>query len=335
MPTPNSGVVQRIQLDPRQTEARRQNGPERRLPGARRTLYYNATNHDDAKLSRGSPVPNDSLSLASTRTTCLPCLLYRSTARVDYPSPIPFVAIISTRGSPVVLSMPTKILPRVLLLLANAGCSFIFVKSPPDTGGHATLTRRDCTTSKTAPVFDSIFAGLEGARIIYAATTSDDTYQNNKYLTRGSDIALGAGFAALLVGSAVYGYVQTSRCSRQQSEFSPDVHMPASRPSAKTPPAEHVDSRDPESPWYGEKKTASQRAPSERRSKSHRDSRGRDSVCPAGRSGPAYRSRANLNQSAKPVCPPEASRSIRQHFIAQSDHDLLENGRGGRRFGVA
>lgn len=102
----------------------------------------------------------------------------------------------------------------VSLAASSAGCSFIFVRPPPsvDAGTIDSGSRR-CTTSKVAPVLDTLFTGLQGARIVYAATASDKTYSESQPISRSTDIALGITMAAVFLSSAVYGYVTTAKCS--------------------------------------------------------------------------------------------------------------------------
>lgn len=120
------------------------------------------------------------------------------------------------------------------MAVSSAGCSLIFVKPPPrvDAGTIDTGTRR-CTTSKVAPVLDTLFTGLEGARIVYAATASDSVYKDSQPFGRSTDIALGAAFAALFLSSAIYGYVSTAKCSALKQEPSLVVQNP--RENAQSP----------------------------------------------------------------------------------------------------
>lgn len=117
----------------------------------------------------------------------------------------------------------------LLLLSSSSGCSFIFVRTPPSDGRISTVRSSNCTSSKLAPGFDTAFGALELVRTGMAATADKSVYSNpDAPLSREADIALGAGFAALFVGSAVYGFVNTSRCSRLQNG---DDRAPESRSS--------------------------------------------------------------------------------------------------------
>ncbi len=69
------------------------------------------------------------------------------------------------------------------------------------------------------PVLDTIFTGLEVARVVYAASADDSVYENpNQPLSRGTDVALGLGFTALFLGSSLYGYTATRNCRKYQEE---------------------------------------------------------------------------------------------------------------------
>jgi hypothetical protein len=101
------------------------------------------------------------------------------------------------------------------VLLASSGCSFTFVH-PPSSSGSAAGPRRACTSSKLAPVLDTIFTGAQVVRTAYALSASDSVYDDpTQPLSRGADVGLGVGFAALFLSSAVYGYVNTSECSKR------------------------------------------------------------------------------------------------------------------------
>jgi uncharacterized membrane protein len=94
------------------------------------------------------------------------------------------------------------------LVLVTSGCSFLFVTPPP-----SPPSRRECTTSRLAPVLDSIAAGYEIFRTGYAIAAPDEVYDRIG-VPREADIAVGAGLSALFVGSAIYGYVNTAECER-------------------------------------------------------------------------------------------------------------------------
>lgn len=100
--------------------------------------------------------------------------------------------------------------------LSSTGCSLLFVNAPASPRpGTVVRVASNCTTSQVAPVLDSIFGGLEAARVVYAASADESVYRDpNQPLSRGADIALGLGFTALFVGSSIYGYVATGKCQK-------------------------------------------------------------------------------------------------------------------------
>jgi hypothetical protein len=104
----------------------------------------------------------------------------------------------------------------------------------------------ECTTSKVAPVLDTVFAGLEVARTGYALSQTEADYQGQP-LSRGADIGLGAAFVALFASSAIYGYLKTGSCAdaKEQQERArqrflapppPPPPPPALTPSSAPPP---------------------------------------------------------------------------------------------------
>src|SRR3954464_7520626 len=113
----------------------------------------------------------------------------------------------------------TRAVAAFALLISTPGCSFIFVTPPSssaDGNVASTSPAGECTTSRLAPGLDSAFGALEVVRTGVALAADDSVYSDPKQpLSRGADIALGLGLTALFVGSAIYGFANTSRCSRQ------------------------------------------------------------------------------------------------------------------------
>lgn len=96
------------------------------------------------------------------------------------------------------------------------GCSFVFVDGPPNhppTYFDAAPREKACTTSRLAPIIDSSLAALELARAGVALASSEESYRKAGF-SRSWEIGLGAGFAALFLSSALYGFVQTHECAR-------------------------------------------------------------------------------------------------------------------------
>jgi hypothetical protein len=124
-------------------------------------------------------------------------------------------------------------LSMAALCAGSAGCSFIFVRGPPSQPRQTRVV--DCTTSRVAPVLDTIFGGLEAVRTGVALAASDANYQNTS-INRSADIGLGLAFTGLFVGSAVYGYIETGRCddikTKSESTESSDEESSKSKPSS-------------------------------------------------------------------------------------------------------
>jgi|GEM_PF-1598062 len=106
----------------------------------------------------------------------------------------------------------------MLSLLAGVqGCSLLFTTAPKSAPSSAGATSEyessNCTTSRAAPVVDTVIAGLEGVRTGLAMAADDRDYANSP-ISREADIALGVGFLALFTASAIYGYYVTGECSK-------------------------------------------------------------------------------------------------------------------------
>lgn len=135
------------------------------------------------------------------------------------------------RGARGIMRQRPTLLARAVavaaLLVSTPGCSFIFVRPPSSGDGRIASTSRggDCTSSRLAPGFDTALGALEVVRTGMAVAADDSVYSDPKQpLSRGADIGLGLGFTALFVGSAIYGFVNTGRCSSQHSGG--DAHDP-------------------------------------------------------------------------------------------------------------
>jgi hypothetical protein len=125
-------------------------------------------------------------------------------------------------------------LRRLLLACAclafSPACSWLFVKSPPPQ--HVDLKYfGDCTSSKAAPVVDTVVAGLETLRTVYALSAENSAYDHLP-ISRGADIALGLGLTALFTASAVYGYGNTAECAHAQEELQERLTQEPRAPSS-------------------------------------------------------------------------------------------------------
>lgn len=107
-----------------------------------------------------------------------------------------------------------------------SGCSATFMTPPPADAarGHA-RPELGCTASYLAPIVDTVLASYQLVGVGYAATLDDSRYESYP-ISRKADMAVGAGFAAVFAGSAVYGYVSAARCRRAKQGPPADGYVP-------------------------------------------------------------------------------------------------------------
>jgi hypothetical protein len=136
-----------------------------------------------------------------------------------------------------------------VLALACSSCSFVFVQPPHHVEDQLAESPRHCTSSKAAPIVDTLITGLEAVRTGLAVSADDSAYQNSP-IDRKTDIGLGVGLTALFLASSIYGFYETGQChanvprthTPDDSEPAPaaaaplDLHSTGARPSpAPTP----------------------------------------------------------------------------------------------------
>ncbi len=139
-------------------------------------------------------------------------------------------------------------------LMSATGCSFIFVTPPPDdpsrsqaSDGEASPPPAtiDCTSSVLAPILDTAVAGYQLFRTGYALQADRSQYVNSP-ISRDADIAFGVGLSGLFIASTIYGFVNTSACSRIKESR---LGVSADGDAVREPTAASFDpSRQPESP---------------------------------------------------------------------------------------
>ena len=100
----------------------------------------------------------------------------------------------------------------LLLAVSNSSCSFVLVSGPP--GDAAARSEWSCTESVGPPVTDTVLAGVGGMMTLFLLALSGLSDTDTNPQGRVALFALPA--VVLPAGSAVYGYVQTSRCRRAQ-----------------------------------------------------------------------------------------------------------------------
>ena len=107
------------------------------------------------------------------------------------------------------MRMARVVLASLSALMAS-GCSFAFVERAP--AQPTTLRYLDCTSSRTAPVLDTVGAGFYGVSTAIAASVSEDEFERygvSKLATIGLNLAI----TALFTAGAIYGYRETARCA--------------------------------------------------------------------------------------------------------------------------
>ena len=122
----------------------------------------------------------------------------------------------------------------------SCACSFIFVSGPPARAEtHEPRVRPepvDCTSSKAAPIIDTVIAGYQAFRTGYALQADDSDYVDVP-IKREADIGIGAGLTALFTAAAVYGYVVTGKCSDAKETYARQRVPPPSPPPVAGPPS--------------------------------------------------------------------------------------------------
>jgi hypothetical protein len=122
-----------------------------------------------------------------------------------------------------------RALVPTLLLALLPGCSLLFVEGPPP--GHQRLRYFDCTSSRLAPIVDTVFSAVYGlGGVVQAADMADADV--------GGDVVpavlVPLGLAALFGVSAAHGYATTSECEDAKARW---AHELLSAPARAAPSA--------------------------------------------------------------------------------------------------
>jgi hypothetical protein len=127
------------------------------------------------------------------------------------------------------------------------GCSFLFTTAPPSQSERSRSRGPiECTTSKAAPVVDTVFTGLQMVRIGAAVAVEDSVYRDSP-ISREADIGIGIGLGTLFLISAIYGYSITSTCAEAKWDTL-SYDPPELPPSAPKPAERRPRDRAPTSP---------------------------------------------------------------------------------------
>jgi len=116
------------------------------------------------------------------------------------------------------------------------GCSFLFTTAPKSAESPSEFASKKCTTSKAAPIVDTVIAGLQGVRTGIALAADKSAYDDSP-ISREADVAFGLGFLALFGASAIYGYYVTGQCSASHDR-AVIVEHPKAREENEPSPAE-------------------------------------------------------------------------------------------------
>jgi hypothetical protein len=115
-----------------------------------------------------------------------------------------------------------------ILAVSVAGCSFAFSKGPSDDEN----VYFSCS-GYTAPVLDTIWAGLNGIGAMTAANASDETWKKeNPGYDRSTVMISGLTWMLVSGASAIYGYHIASVCA-DAKEGIYDERRPYRRPSRR------------------------------------------------------------------------------------------------------
>jgi hypothetical protein len=131
-----------------------------------------------------------------------------------------------------------------LLSVGCFGCSFVLVSGPPSEPTERTPdAAARCTTSVVYPVLDSVGAGVGALNMGIAASASPGkvTWYGAE-MDADTGMALGVTQLAIFGAGAVYGFIQTSRCSslREELKAKPEgpTWSPAVQPSSRRQPTQ-------------------------------------------------------------------------------------------------
>jgi hypothetical protein len=105
----------------------------------------------------------------------------------------------------------------ILSLSSTGGCSWIFVQ--PLRSDYDPRDYPNCTSSRTAPVFDTLFTLTNVASAVYVAG-------ENNVTNKGAAVTAGALVATLWALSAGYGYIHTAECEDAQTERGRGYYAP-------------------------------------------------------------------------------------------------------------
>jgi hypothetical protein len=117
----------------------------------------------------------------------------------------------------------SRVALALLSLSSTVGCSWIFVQPLPPEHGY---DYQPCTSSRVAPVIDTILTITNIASALYVGTRDNVT-------NKGESVTLGIGAATMWALSAGYGYSHTAECEEAHELDEHGYHAP---PYLRAPP---------------------------------------------------------------------------------------------------
>lgn len=93
----------------------------------------------------------------------------------------------------------------------NIGCSAMYVR--PAHSFRSSTLNLDCTKTQGAPRGDAVLSVL-GSGITYLGLTAHDETFEGRSFTKEEFIAMSLVPTLVFAGSAVYGFIETSKCAR-------------------------------------------------------------------------------------------------------------------------
>ena len=124
------------------------------------------------------------------------------------------------------------------LAVFGMGCSFVFVDGPPTQ--HQRLPAFECSTGRTVPVLDTLWAVLQTGNLALAASKTDeewdDQYDGDPPFSRNVAIGTYAALAAFGVAGAYYGYTTVGECRDAKAQLMLRSMTPGTFPQQGTWP---------------------------------------------------------------------------------------------------
>lgn len=120
------------------------------------------------------------------------------------------------------------------LVVQSSGCSFMFVHGPPE--HHAEMPTFDCSDGAGWPVFDVIWAALNGIGAASAAG-SEEMNEMNEGASRGQVIGVGLAWLVISGASAIYGFGKVGECRNAKQQLAERNYNPGSPATVSPVPA--------------------------------------------------------------------------------------------------